>query len=138
MFLTSRTEFKDYLSNTKKPFMANFYKLQRKKNNFLIDADNNPVGGKWSFDDENRKKIPKEISFPKQFEATKTNHTKNLKKLLKKNLKIMLALLKIFGYVQQDMRHGKNSTILLRKKLIYLVIMKMPLIREIIFFFTHR
>ena len=24
MFLTSRTEFKDYLSNTKKPFMANF------------------------------------------------------------------------------------------------------------------
>ena len=38
MFLTSRTEFKDYLSNTKKPFMANFYKLQRKKNNFLIDV----------------------------------------------------------------------------------------------------
>ena len=27
--------------------------------------NNNPVGGKWSFDDENRKKIPKEISFPK-------------------------------------------------------------------------
>ena len=35
MFLTSRTEFKDYLSNTKKPFMANFYKLQRKKMIFL-------------------------------------------------------------------------------------------------------
>ena len=34
MFLTSRTEFKDYLSNTKKPFMANFYKLQRKKKLF--------------------------------------------------------------------------------------------------------
>ena len=65
MFLTSRTEFKDYLSNTKKPFMANFYKLQRKKNDFLMD-DDNPVGGKWSFDEENRKKIPKEITFPKK------------------------------------------------------------------------
>ena len=31
MFLTSRAEFKSYLSSTKKPFMANFYKLQRKK-----------------------------------------------------------------------------------------------------------
>ena len=31
MFLISRAEFKSYLSNTKKPFMANFYKLQRKK-----------------------------------------------------------------------------------------------------------
>ena len=76
MFLTSRTEFKDYLSNTKKPFMATFYKLQRKKNCFLIDDDNNPVGGKWSFDEENRKKIPKEIIFPKKFQAVETKHTK--------------------------------------------------------------
>ena len=87
MFLTSRTEFKDYLSNTKKPFMANFYKLQRKKNCFLIDDDNNPVGGKWSFDEENRKKIPKEIIFPKKFQAVETKHTKYLKKIIEEQFK---------------------------------------------------
>ena len=87
MFLTSRVEFKDYLSNTKKPFMANFYKLQRKKNSFLIDDDDNPVGGKWSFDEENRKKIPKEITFPKKYEAKETKHTKCLKKTIEVQFK---------------------------------------------------
>ena len=46
MFLNSRSEFKDYLSSVKKPFMSDFYKLQRKKINFLVDENNNPVGGK--------------------------------------------------------------------------------------------
>ena len=72
MFLTSRAEFKNYLSNTKKPFMANFYKLQRKKNNFLIDKNDNPIGGKWSFDEDNRKKIPKKIRL-----STKNNIKRN-------------------------------------------------------------
>ena len=82
MFLMSRAEFKNYLSNTKKPFMANFYKLQRKKNNFLIDEDDNPIGGKWSFDEENRKKIPKEFDFPENIESKETKHTKYLKKII--------------------------------------------------------
>ena len=82
MFLTSRVEFKNYLSNTKKPFMANFYKLQRKKNNFLVDEDHQPVGGKWSFDEENRKKIPKEFDFPEHIESEETKHTKYLKKII--------------------------------------------------------
>ena len=86
MFLTSRTEFKDYLSNTKSLSWQIFINY-KEKNNFLIDKDNNPVGGKWSFDDENRKKIPKEISFPKQFKATETNHTKHLKKIIEEKFK---------------------------------------------------
>ena len=31
MFLTSRIEFQDFISNSKKPLMANFYKIIRKK-----------------------------------------------------------------------------------------------------------
>ena len=38
--------------------MADFYKHQRRKLNILLEGDK-PVGGKWSFDTENRKKIPK-------------------------------------------------------------------------------
>ena len=39
MFLNSRTAFKEYLGNVKKPFMANFYKKQRIKNKILVDDD---------------------------------------------------------------------------------------------------
>ena len=57
MFLTTREEFKNYIGSVKKPFMAQFYKSQRKKLNLLMDSENKPVGGKWSFDEDNRKKI---------------------------------------------------------------------------------
>ena len=48
MFLNSREDFKKYLSKSKKPFMATFYKDVRKKSGILIGADGNPTGGKWS------------------------------------------------------------------------------------------
>ena len=44
--------------------MANYYKRQRKRFNILIDENDQPQGGKWSFDAENRKKLPKTIKIP--------------------------------------------------------------------------
>lgn len=41
-----------------------FYKFQREKLDILI-KNNKPVGGKWSFDDQNRKALPKGIKIPK-------------------------------------------------------------------------
>lgn len=64
MFLTSRAEFKDYLQKSKKPFMANFYKDQRIRLNILINSKQEPLGGKWSFDEENRKKLANKINIP--------------------------------------------------------------------------
>ncbi len=59
LFVCSRTSFKKYLNGVKKPFMKSFYEMQRKKFNILIDKSGKPIGGKWSYDGENRKKIPK-------------------------------------------------------------------------------
>ncbi len=84
MFLSSRNDFKTYLNQVKKPFMANFYKKQRVDHNILVDSDNKPVGGKWSFDDENRKKLPKEIDLPEKFTFKETKHTKDLKEIVEK------------------------------------------------------
>ncbi len=56
MFLTSRRDFEDYLDSAKRPFMADFYKRQRRASNILIDRRRyEPRGGKWSFDEANRK-----------------------------------------------------------------------------------
>ena len=78
-FLTKRDEFKKYLLTVKKPFMASFYKTQRIKYKILVDEQNKPIGDKWSFDNENRKKMPKNVDIPKKFIFYETKHTKDLK-----------------------------------------------------------
>ena len=52
-----------------------------------MDEHNKPIGGKWSFDEENRKKIPREINFPQKFQATETKHTKHLKQIVEEKFK---------------------------------------------------
>ena len=84
MFLDSREDFKKYLSKTKKPFMAKYYKEKRERLNILLNKDGSPEGGKWSFDEDNRKKLPKNISIPKLPNFKESNHTRNLKPIIEK------------------------------------------------------
>jgi len=63
-FLTPRAEFKTYLSQSKKPFMKVFYERQRKRLKILVDQEGDPVGDQWSFDEDNRQKLPKKINLP--------------------------------------------------------------------------
>ena len=60
MFLINHEDYEDVISN-KRLFMASFYQKMRRKFNILIDNEGKPIGGKWSFDEENRKKLPKDI-----------------------------------------------------------------------------
>ena len=64
MFLDSRESFKDFVGDKKFLLQANYYKKARKEMDILIENEK-PVGGKWSFDDENRKKLPKGYIIPK-------------------------------------------------------------------------
>ena len=59
MFLTTRPQFKEYLAKSKKPFMKSFYEGQRKRLKIMLNADGSPLGGQWSFDEDNRKALPK-------------------------------------------------------------------------------
>ena len=81
MFLTKKIEFKTYLDSTKRPFMKTFYESQRKIFNILMD-NGKPVGGKYSFDEENRKKTPKKIIFPKVDMSDKSSYIDPIKKLV--------------------------------------------------------
>lgn len=83
MFLTSRQQFAEYLDDANnKPFMARFYQKQRKRLNILLDDNNKPVGGKWSYDEENRKKLPKKITVPETSYARPTDHVKDVVELV--------------------------------------------------------
>lgn len=58
-FLTDDDFAQSWFSSRQKFFFTDFYIQQRKRLGILIDDDRKPVGGKWSFDTENRKKLPK-------------------------------------------------------------------------------
>ena len=81
MFLNTRAHFIQYLSTVKKPFMASFYKKQRIDKKILVKG-NNPVGDKWSFDEENRKKIPENLEIPSLPKFTEDTIVKDVKKIV--------------------------------------------------------
>jgi len=58
MFYESLEDIRLYFSGRRRILQQAFYKNLRKKHNILLDEIKNPIGGKWSFDSENRKKIP--------------------------------------------------------------------------------
>ena len=64
MLLTPEAVIDDHFGSGKKPLMGRFYEMQRKRLDLLIDRDGGPVGGRWSFDADNRKKLPKGILVP--------------------------------------------------------------------------
>ena len=64
MFITNDDLRESFRLNQKKPLMGRFYENQRRSNNILVNLDGSPQGGKWSFDELNRKKLPKNINIP--------------------------------------------------------------------------
>ncbi|MBS4063463.1 MAG: cryptochrome/photolyase family protein [Chitinophagaceae bacterium] len=70
-FLNSMSGVDDFFHKKKTYFQTDFYTWQRKQRNLLVDAQQKPMGGKWTFDAENRLKFPQKekvpsISFPKE------------------------------------------------------------------------
>ncbi len=75
-FINTKEEIKKYFNGKKNYSQTSFYIQQRKKLDLLIDDDGKPIGGKWTYDSENRKKypakkIPPRITFPEQNEFVK-------------------------------------------------------------------
>ncbi|KAA2215969.1 cryptochrome/photolyase family protein [Maribacter flavus] len=69
-FYTSRYELKDFFSGKKQLLMESFYRMMRKKHGIMVE-NGQPDGGKWNYDQSNRKKwkgtpeIPHERGFRK-------------------------------------------------------------------------
>ncbi len=72
-FLTPISVIEDFTSGKRKLFFTKFYTTQRKRLGVLLEDDGKPVGGKWSFDPENRKKLPKGIRIPEAFSVAETD-----------------------------------------------------------------
>ncbi|MEM1127967.1 MAG: cryptochrome/photolyase family protein [Bacteroidota bacterium] len=60
MWFNTREDNADYFGGRKRWMMATFYKHQRRRLDVLVDADGEPIGGQWSFDEQNRQRITQE------------------------------------------------------------------------------
>ena len=71
LFILSKEDATSRYISSKKN-MARFYKKLREDKNILMDKNDTPKGGMWSFDAQNRKNLPKDAILPKDI-VFKTN-----------------------------------------------------------------
>lgn len=81
-FYLTQQEVEEY--QPKNFFHKHFYEMMRKKYNILLNKDGSPKGGKWSFDADNRKKMPESVDIPPLVERTDNEYVVEAKKQLTK------------------------------------------------------
>ena len=63
-FRMERAWAEGFFSGRKHYRMAEFYRAVRRKTGLLLDARGKPLGGKWSYDPENRRRVAKGTPIP--------------------------------------------------------------------------
>jgi deoxyribodipyrimidine photolyase-related protein len=84
-FLCSQAEFRSWAKDKKQLRLEFFYREMRKKHRILLDEKNQPVGGKWNYDVENRKSLKNEVKSIKRISHKKDQITLNVLKLVEEN-----------------------------------------------------
>ena len=62
--LTPSAVFDKFAAGRGRLLFRDFYVLQRRRLGILLDNRGGPVGGRWSFDAENRKRLPHDLPIP--------------------------------------------------------------------------
>ncbi len=98
-YLCSKTEFSKWVSGYKQIRMEYFYREMRKRTGVLMDGDE-PAGGKWNYDADNRGAYPKEgpgnIPSPARFKPD--DITENVLKLVESRFQDHPGSLKQFNW----------------------------------------
>ena len=116
MFFLSKNEFKSLAKVNKTYRMASFYKEMRKKYNILIDEEGKPLGAKWSFDEDNRKKIPPGTEIPQLPKFNLSKYHLEIIKLIEKNFKTHPGSLKHIWFPVRRKDANKQLTEFLKKR----------------------
>jgi deoxyribodipyrimidine photolyase-related protein len=74
MFTCTRDQFAEFAAGKSRLLMADFYKQQRRRLGILVDDDGEPAGGRWSFDADNRKKLPRGVTPPPMPDSNRGVH----------------------------------------------------------------
>jgi len=82
-FYCSIVDFYAWAKGKKQLRMENFYRLMRQKTGILMQADQ-PIGGRWNFDHDNRKPANNNVHFPPRPTLPRSQITQQVIALVKK------------------------------------------------------
>jgi len=82
-FLTSHEVQRNWLGDRQKFPFTDFYRQQRTRLGYLMEGKK-PSGGKWTFDTENRKKLPKGIEIPEPWKPVEHSSVDEAKKYVRR------------------------------------------------------
>lgn len=82
MFVQTLEDYDAHVDNGKAPFMARYYKQARQRHGLLVEADGEPTGGRWSFDAENRERLPDAVDPPPPSFPEATAHVRDCQRLV--------------------------------------------------------
>lgn len=82
MFMVRPHEFQEMLGGRPTARMAEFYKWHRERTGILMESNGTPAGGRWSFDTENRERLPPTVAIPPAPTARRTRHVLEVSRLV--------------------------------------------------------
>lgn len=97
-FLASHEDFRTWAQGKKQLRMEFFYRMMRKKHHLLMEGDNQPSGGRWNYDADNRKPPKKGMTFVKRISHPKSAITLAVLKLVHKRFGDCFGTLEPFHY----------------------------------------
>jgi deoxyribodipyrimidine photolyase-related protein len=97
-FLTSETVMERWAGDRDHYHFTDFYREQRKRLRILLDEKGKPVGGKLTFDTENRKKLPKGIVVPSLNKPAEAASVREAKRYVAKHFPSALGEVDEFCY----------------------------------------
>ncbi|MDD9976521.1 MAG: cryptochrome/photolyase family protein, partial [Boseongicola sp.] len=80
-FFASRTRFAAWANGRRSWRMEHFYREMRREHHILMDGDQ-PEGGTWNFDSENRKSLPADASLPERLRFAPDSTTREVMALV--------------------------------------------------------
>ncbi|GGF57300.1 cryptochrome/photolyase family protein [Alteromonas lipolytica] len=96
-FIATITQFKEWVEGRKQWRMEYFYREMRKFTGLLMEGDK-PVGGKWNYDQDNRKSLPADVSPPKPYTVAPDDITQAVIGLVESNFADHMGDAKDFNY----------------------------------------
>ncbi|MBL8864920.1 MAG: cryptochrome/photolyase family protein [Planctomycetia bacterium] len=96
-FLTPPAEVDRFVGGKSRLFFTEFYIAQRKRLNILID-NGKPIGGQWSFDPENRRKLPKGIVVPETRRPAENDFVREARDYVRRNFPDAIGSDEPFGW----------------------------------------
>lgn len=74
LFMCKINDLTSYINNHNKYHQTTFYIWQRQRLNILLTKDNKPIGGRWTYDTENRLPFPHNFNMDTKFKVNNDKH----------------------------------------------------------------